>query len=416
MPGFQRVLVTGLGPLCSLGQERESFWSNIAAGRSFVGPVERLREAPVKVGAEIKHLQEASFLGAKDKRLDRSAQFAILASRAALLDAGLLEEKGMSPPPARDSGGVVIGSSRGPCLLLEAYHRSYLRNPRRVNPASSPITTPANLAGAVSRRFGLRGPSIVVSTACASGSHAIGLAFQMIRAGMADMMVAGGTEAALNPFTITMFDAAGILSPTAGAAPSPRPFDRDRDGTVIGEGAGMIVLESERHWMGRRGGRPYCELAGFGASSDAKSLAAVPSDGEGLSRAIRLALRDSDLAPREIGYVNAHGTGTITGDLAETKAIKTALGAHAYDAAVSSTKSMTGHLLGASGGIEAIVCVLALSRGLLPPTINLERPGEGCDLDYVAGRARPRSLKAAISSSMGFGGSNACLAFASWRA
>ena len=402
-----RVLVTGLGPLCSLGQDRESFWGNLAAGRSFVAPVERLKGAPVNMGAEVKELKNARLLSPKERRLDRSAQFAILAAHEALDDAGLLDGEGRF----LGLGGVIVGSSRGPCSLWDECHRSFLRSPRgRVSPAASPLTTPGNLAGAVSRRFGLRGPSIMVSTACASGSHAIGLAFQMIRAGMEEVMVAGGTEAALNPFEIAMFAAAGIL---AASAPAPRPFDRDRDGTVIGEGAGMIVLESELHWRARRvhGRSPYCELAGFGASSDALSLAAVPPDGEGLARAIAIALKDARLDPQEIGYVNAHGTGTRAGDWAETRALKSALGAHAYDTAISSTKSMTGHLLGAAGGVEAVICALALARGVVPPTIHLDVPGEGCDLDYVPGKARSRSLQAALSSSMGFGGTNACLAF-----
>ncbi len=402
----RRVLVTGLGPLCSLGQDHESFWGNITEGRSFVAPIERLMDAPINIGAEVKELENARLLSPRERRLDHAAQFAILAAHAALKDA---DWRGGS-----DSAGVIIGSSRGPCGLLEHFHSSFLGNSRRISPAASPQTTPGNLAGSVSIHCGLRGPSIVVSSACASASHAIGLAFQMIRAGMADMMVAGGTEAALTPFTIAMLAAAGILSP---AAPAPRPFDRNRNGTVIGEGAGMLVLESERHWRARRahGGRPYCELAGFGASSDALSLAAVPPDGEGLARAIAIALKDARLAPQEIGYVNAHGTGTSAGDAAETRALKAALGRHAFDAAVSSTKSMTGHLLGAAGGIEAIICALALARGVVPPTINHDRPGDDCDLDYVPGKARRRALRAALSTSMGFGGTNACLAFAAWH-
>ncbi len=371
-----------------------------------MAPVERLKGAPVDIGAEVKELENARLLSPKERRLDRAAQFAILAARAALQDADWRGDG--------DSAGAVVGSSRGPCGLLEYFHGSFLENPRRISPAASPRTTPGNLAGSVSIHCGLRGPSMVVSAACASGSQAIGLAFQMIRAGMADMMVAGGTEAALTPFTIAMLAAAGILSPSA---PAPRPFDRERNGTVIGEGAGMLVLESERHWRARRGRgrRPYCELAGFGASSDALSLAAVAPDGEGLARAIASALEGARLAPRKIGYVNAHGTGTPAGDAAETRALKAALGRHAFGAAVSSTKSMTGHLLGAAGGIEAIVCALALARGVVPPTINLDCPGDGCDLDYTPGKARRRALRAALSVSMGFGGANACLAFAAWR-
>jgi 3-oxoacyl-[acyl-carrier-protein] synthase II len=367
------------------------------AGRTFVGPVARLAGAPVALGAEVKDLPP---LGPREERLDRAARFALAAAARALEDAGIA---GGSDPDRR---GVVVGSSRGPEELFEAAHRRFVeRGPEAVGPHASPHTTPGNLSGAVARSLGLRGPSLTVSAACSSGSQAIGLAFDWVRGGRADLVVAGGTEACLTPFAMSMFAAARILSPGA-----CRPFDRDRDGIVVGEGAGMVVIESEESARAR-GARAYCELLGFGATCDAYSLAGLPPDGEGLARAIRMALEDASLGPEAVAAVNAHGTGTVAGDRAETAALRSALGAHAGKVPVSATKSMTGHLVGAAGGIEAIACALAVAEGAVPPTINLRNPDPECDLDYVSGGARRRPVPVALSSSMGFGGNNAVLVF-----
>jgi 3-oxoacyl-[acyl-carrier-protein] synthase II len=403
---FERVVLTGLGLFCSLGNDYRSFWSALALGRSGVTRPGRLAEAAIGIGAEVAHL-ESPVLGPRERRLDRAAQLALAASAAALDDAGLGGER---PESESHRAGVVLGSSRGAAERLEHWHgRFAAEGPEGVGPHASPHTTAGNLSGAVARRFGLRGPALSVSAACASASQAIGFAFDLIRAGRADLMVAGGTEACLTPFSVAMFAKAGILSRYAGdPAAASRPFDRDRDGIVLGEGAGMVVLESAAHAR-RRGARVHAELLGFGTTCDALSLTAVPEDGSGLARAIEMALADARLSADRVSYVNAHGTATVTGDRAETAALKTALGDHARRVPISSTKSMTGHLIGAAGGLEAIACVGAIAEGLVPPTINLDHPDPRCDLDYVPREARRARVEIALSISMGFGGTNACL-------
>jgi 3-oxoacyl-[acyl-carrier-protein] synthase II len=403
-----RVFITGLGPLCALGNNYRALWDSLLSGRSGVSRLTRLAGSPVSIGAEVSD-QAVAHLVPRDRRLDRTAQMAIAAAGTALQDAGL--DEGV-PAASGDRAGVVVGSSRGATERLEQWHGIFLKEgPEAVGAHASPHTTAGNMSGAVARRFGLRGPALSVAAACASATQAIGVAFDFVRHGRADLMVAGGTEAALTPFSIAMFAKAGMLS--TGVRPPEaacRPFDRDRDGIVVGEGAGMIVLESEEHAR-RRGARLYAEVLGFGSSCDALSLTAVPDDGAGLARAIRLSLADARLAPEAVEYVNAHGTGTRAGDRSETMALKAALGAHAHRTVVSSTKSMTGHMIGATGGIEAIVCALAITEGAVPPTINLEHPDPDCDLDFVPGQARSMPVRHALSISMGFGGNNACLAF-----
>jgi len=387
------------------------------AGRSGVGRVERLKGCPVDLGAEVPDISGESILVPRDVKLDRTARFAIYAAHRALEDAGLLE----AVPPGGGGGaavtggdrrGVVLGSSRGVAGLLESYHARFLeRGARKVGARASPLTTASNLCGVVASRFGLRGPGFFVSAACSSGTQAIGIALDFIRNGRADVMVAGGSEACLTPFCMSMLAAAGILSRrTRDPRGASRPFDRDRDGCVIGEGAGLVVLEGEDH-LAARGGEPYCELRGYGASCDAFSLTGIPEDGGGLARAIRAALQDAGIRSESISYVNAHGTSTLLNDRAETAALKTVFGEMARQVPVSSTKSMTGHLLGAAGGLEAIICALAVRQGGIPPTINLDHPDPACDLDYVPHRGRDVNVPAALSTSMGFGGQNACLVF-----
>jgi 3-oxoacyl-[acyl-carrier-protein] synthase II len=362
----------------------------------------------VDIGSEVSDATLTSLVP-RDRRLDRTAQMAIAASGAALHDAGFSDGP---PVTSTERAGVVLGSSRGATERLEHWHAGFLQQGvEGVGAHASPHTTAGNLSGAVARRFGLRGPSLSISAACASATQAIGVAFDLIRHGRADLMLAGGTEAALTPFSMAMFAKAGMLSPRTDVPEAAcRPFDRDRDGIVVGEGAGMILLESEEHAR-RRGAKLYAELLGFGSTCDALSLTAVPDDGSGLARAITVALADARVSPSAIDYVNAHGTGTRAGDRAETMALKTALGPQAHKIPVSSTKSMTAHLIGATGALEAIVCALAIVEGAVPPTINLDHADPDCDLDYVPGEARRLTVRHPLSISMGFGGNNACLVF-----
>jgi 3-oxoacyl-[acyl-carrier-protein] synthase II len=379
----------------------------LVAGLSGVGRVARLKGAAVDIGAAVDG--DIPGLEPAERRLDRTTQLAIAAAGVAFADAGLA-----GGPAGADAerAGVVVGTSRGAAERLEHWHGRFLElGEEGVGPHASPHTTAANLSGAVARRFGLKGPALSVSAACASAAQAIGLAFDLIRSGRADVMLAGGTEACLTPFAMAMFAKAGILSRRVDApAAACRPFDRDRDGIVVGEGAGMLVLESAEHAR-RRGAAVHAQLLGFGSTCDALSLTSVPEDGAGLGRAAALALQDAGVRPEDVDYVNAHGTGTRAGDRAETAAIRAALGEHARRVPVSSTKSMTGHLLGAAAGIEAIACALALKAGVIPPTINLDHADPDCDLDYVPRQARERRLRTVISLSTGFGGTNACLVF-----
>jgi 3-oxoacyl-[acyl-carrier-protein] synthase II len=401
-----RVVITGLGPLCSLGADARSFWSALVAGRSGASRVARLAGGAVDIGAEVVDPLVSPVLSSRDLKLDRAAQLALVASATAFADAGLDQ-------PRSERAGVFLGSSRGVAELLEEQHAQYLtRGPEAVGPRASPYSTAGNLAGAVARHFGLRGPSLSVSAACASASQAIGLSFDVIRSGRADVMLAGGTEACLTPFSMAMFQAAGVLAQRVEApAAASRPFDRDRDGILVAEGAGLLVLESLEHAR-QRGARIHAELLGFGSACDAFSLTGVPADGEGLARAISLALADARVAAHAVDYVNAHGTATRTGDPAETAAIKTAFGDHARRVPISSTKSMTGHLIGAAGGIELIACTMAINEGAVPPTINLDHPDPACDLDFVPHEARRLKVRVAASLSMGFGGNNVCLVLA----
>jgi 3-oxoacyl-[acyl-carrier-protein] synthase II len=402
---MERVVITGLGALTSLGADARSLWSALLAGKSGVSRVPHLEGAAVDIGAAV---DDAALdaLTAKEHRLDRTAQLGLVSAAAALSDAGV-------SGPLREDGeraGVVFGSSRGVSELLEDSHERFVKaGAEAVPPHASPYTTAGNLSGAVARKLGLRGPALSVSTACSSASQAIGLAFDLVRHGRTDLMVAGGAEACLTPFSMAMLEAAGVLSHRLhDPAAASRPFDRERDGIVAAEGAGFVVLESLARAR-RRGARVYAEVLGFGSTCDAFSLTAVPADGSGLARALRAALADAHLSADAVDYVNAHGTATRTGDRAETAAIKTVLGERARRVPVSSTKSMTGHLIGAAGGVEAIACALAVTEKAVPPTINLDNPDPECDLDYVPKTARTVPVRVALSISMGFGGNNACL-------
>jgi 3-oxoacyl-[acyl-carrier-protein] synthase II len=411
-----RVFVTGLGPVCSLGQDARTVWASLLAGRTAVGRVGRIAASPVPIGAEVTGFPPAGLLEASEEGYDLAMQFGLAATRAALADAGLLDAAGAKIALPRGASpervATLVGTSRGATALLEASvleHRE--RGPRMVGRRVSPLTTPGNLSGAVTRHFGLRGPALTLAGACASAAQAIGLGLDLIRAGRADVVVAGGTEAPLTPFVMAIYASTGILSRRIDdPARAARPFDRDRDGIVLGEGAAMVVLESEA--LARaRGRRPYCELRGWGATSDAHSLTSLPPDGAGLARAVRAALEDAKAGPDAVDYVHAHGTGTRSGDVAETAALKTVLGARARAVPVSSTKSMTGHLIGAAGGLGALACALAIVEGAVPPTINQEHPDPACDLDYVPNTARRLPVRLAVCNAMGFGGNNGALVF-----
>jgi 3-oxoacyl-[acyl-carrier-protein] synthase II len=404
----RRVVITGIGLVSPLGVDRPTTWKALLEGRSGVGPITRFdaSDYPSRIAAEVKGFDPARYMDRKDlRRMDTFTHYAIAATREALEDARLTIR-----PDNAESVGVYIGSGIGGLPILEATHREVLeRGPKRISPFFIPAMILNLAAGQVSIRFGAKGPNLAVATACATGTHAVGESFRLIREGYAEVMIAGGTEASISPLAVGGFCAMRALS-TRNEEPerASRPFDRDRDGFVMGEGAGILILE-ERERAVRRGARIYAEVAGYGMSGDAYHVAAPSADGDGPIRAMRLALRDAGLAPEEIDYINAHGTSTPDGDRVETMAVKAVFGAHAYRLAFSSTKSMTGHLLGAAGGLECAIAALAVYEDVVPPTINQEHPDPDCDLDVVPNVARAMTVRAALNNSFGFGGTNASL-------
>jgi 3-oxoacyl-[acyl-carrier-protein] synthase II len=407
---MRRVVVTGLGAVTPMGNGVKAFWEALITGRSGVSTMTLVDPTPLpsKVAGECRDFDGTALLGAKTvRRLDRSTQLGLAAAHEAWSDASI--EGAID----RDATGVAFATGIGGIgSLLAGEHVLQQKGPDRV----SPFTVPALMANAtsahVSLTFGLRGPNFCTATACAASNHAIGMAFQAIRHGEADAMVAGGTEAAMVPVAVAAFSQMMALSTRYNDNPeqASRPFDRGRDGFVIGEGAGALILE-EREAAQRRGARIYAELAGFGQSADAFHITAPAEDGGGAALAIRRALASAGIDPAEVGYINAHGTSTPVGDLSETKAIRAALGAHADRVAVSSTKSMTGHLVGAAGAVEGVATTLSVYEGVLPPTINLTDPDPECDLDYVPNTARKAQVEIALSNGFGFGGHNATVVF-----
>jgi 3-oxoacyl-[acyl-carrier-protein] synthase II len=407
-----RVFVTGAGVISPLGNSTEEFWTHLIAGKSGAGPITRFDASGygTRFACEVRDFTPEGVMDRKDaKRMDRFAQFAVAASHEAMKNAGLeLEKENL------DRIGAIMGSGIGGMETFESQHAILLeRGPGRVSPFFIPMMISDMAAGQVSLQFGLKGPNFGTVSACASGAHAIGEALRLLRAGDADVIVAGGSEATITPMALAGFSSARALS-TRNDDPqrASRPFDLDRDGFVIGEGAGVIVLESEDHAR-RRGAPLLCELGGYGASADAYHLTAPSEDGSGAARAMIRALKDAGIRPEDVEYINAHGTSTPAGDPAEVRAVKSVFGDHANRLMMSSTKSMTGHLLGAAGGLEAVVTALVLARGVVPPTINLDKPDPQCDLDFVPNQARPRPVKAALSNSFGFGGHNVTLALKS---
>ncbi len=404
----RRVAVTGVGLVSPLGVGTAVNWEALLAGKSGIGPITRFdtTDYPCRIAGEVKDFDPLDFLDKKEvKKSDTFIHYALAASRFAIEDAGLTIDAANA-----DRVGVVIGSGIGGLPLIEATHKVLLeKGPSRVSPFFIPGQIVNLAAGQVSIRHGAKGPSSAPATACTTGLHAIGDAYRFIQAGEADAMIAGGAEAVITPLAVAGFCAMRAMT-TRNDEPekASRPWDAERDGFVISEGCGIVVLE-ELEMAERRGAAIYAEVVGYGMSADAYHISAPHPEGEGAVRVMRVAMRDAEIAPEQIGYINAHGTSTPLGDLSEVLAIKTVFGDHAYKLAVSSTKSCTGHLLGAAGGLETGILALAMRHQILPPTINLDHPGEGCDLDFVPKVARPVELEYGASNSFGFGGTNASI-------
>ncbi|WP_394583284.1 beta-ketoacyl-ACP synthase II [Cytobacillus firmus] len=405
----RRVVVTGIGAVTPLGNNTETTWKNIKSGVSGVGPLTRLNadEYPAKVAAEVKDFNPEDFFDKKDARkMDRFTHYAVASSMMAVRDANL-----QITDENAHRIGVWIGSGIGGMETFENQYEIFMkRGYRRVSPFFVPMMIPDMATGQVSIYLGAKGFNSCTVTACATGTNSIGDAFKVIQRGDADAMISGGAEAPITKMSVAGFCANTALSTNPDPKTASRPFDQNRDGFVIGEGAGIVVLEELEHALAR-GAKIYAEIVGYGATGDAYHITAPAPGGEGGARAMKMAIEDGGLKPDDIDYINAHGTSTDYNDKFETLAIKEVFGEHAYNLAVSSTKSMTGHLLGAAGGIEAIFTVLAMKEGILPPTINLENPDPECDLDYVPNKAREKEITAAMSNSLGFGGHNATIVF-----
>ncbi len=406
----KRVVVTGLGVIAPVGIGKDNFWQALVQGKSGIKPITRFdaSELPTRIAGEVRDFEPADYLDKKEaRRMDRFAQFAVAASKMAIEDSGLeLAHENL------DRMGVILGSGIGGMETFEDQTRTLVnRGPNRISPFFVPMMIANMAAGQIGITFGLRGPNITTVTACASSTNSIGDAFKLLQRGDADVVVTGGTEAPITPLAMAGFCAMKAMS-TRNDEPekASRPFDRERDGFILGEGAGILILETLEH-AEARGARIYAEVAGYGTTCDASHITAPHPEGEGAAKSMEMAINDAGLKPEDITYINAHGTSTHLNDKCETMAIKRALGEHAGKVLVSSTKSMTGHLLGASGGIEGIASVLAIYNGIVPPTINYEQPDPYCDLDYVPNQAREVEVQAALSNTFGFGGHNATIVF-----
>lgn len=410
----KRVVVTGMDAITPIGNSLEEYWAGLVAGRSGTARITHFdpSQHASQIAAEVKEFDPGDFLDRKEvRRMDRFAQFAVIAGQRALQHAGLA-----ITDLNAEQVGTFIGSGIGGLKVLEDQQEIYLnRGPSRCSPFMIPMMIANMAAGLTAIHTGAKGPSVCAVTACAAGSNAIGDAFRLIQNGYAQAMICGGTEAAVTPLSLAGFASARALSTrNDDPATASRPFDKTRDGFVIGEGCGILILEELNHALSR-GATIYGEIVGYGMTCDAYHMTAPVPGGEGAARCIQLALKDAELLPADISYVNAHGTSTPANDPTETQAIKTALGEDAYRVAVSSTKSMTGHLLGGSGGIEAVATCLAIANDIAPPTINLTEPDVDCDLDYIPNQSRPMPIEVAISNSFGFGGHNVTLVFKKYR-
>lgn len=410
----KRVVITGLGAVTPVGNDVETAWTNVINGVSGIGRLTRLDPDlfPAKVAAELKDFEVEKYVDKKEaRRMDRFTQYAVAAAKMAVEDANLTINDENAPRI-----GVWVGSGIGGMETYEDQYRTLLeKGPRRVSPFFVPMMIPDMAAGQVSIATGAKGINSCSVTACASGANSIGDAFKVIQRGDADAMITGGTEAPLTSISFAGFSSAKALSFDENPATACRPFDKNRSGFVMGEGAGILILESLEHAL-QRGARIYAEIIGYGAAGDAFHITLPAPGGEGSVRAMRQALSDAGLQPDEVDYINAHGTSTEANEKYETMAIKEVFGDHAYKVAVSSTKSMTGHLLGAAGAVEAIFSVRTITDGIIPPTINYETPDPDCDLDYVPNTARKREVRTVLSNSLGFGGHNAALVFKKYEA
>ena len=408
MDASRRVVITGSGALSPVGNDIDTIWSNLINGYCGLGLIDVFDTTAysTKINGAIKNFDVEQFIPLKDaKKLDPFIQYGIAASTIAIEDSGL-----EITDQNRHRIGTLIGAGIGGLGTIEKYHSIMLeKGPRRVSPFFTPGSIINMIAGQVSMKYKITGPNLAIVTACTTGLHCIGQAARMIVYGDADVVVAGGAEMATTPLSIAGFSNAKALSKRNDAPEhASRPWDRDRDGFVLSDGAGIVIVESLEH-AEKRGANVLAEIVGFGMSSDAYHMTSPPEDGAGAALAMQNAINDAKINPEQVSYINAHGTSTKAGDLAETQAIKKIFGDHAYKLAVSSTKSMTGHMLGASGSFETIVTALALSHQIAPPTINLDNPDEGCDLDYVANTARKMDMEFAICNSFGFGGTNGSL-------
>ncbi len=408
----RRVAVTGMGLVSPVGIGNAANWESLLAGKSGVGPITRFDPSPFtcRIAAEVKGFDPSLYIEKKEiKKMDIFIHYAMAAAHFAMEDSGLPVNDGN-----RERIAVVVGSGIGGLPIIEDTQRRFIEtknNPKVISPFFITALIVNEAAGNISIKYGLKGPNLATVTACTTGAHAIGEAYRKIQYGEADAAVAGGTESVITPLAVGGFAVMRALS-TRNDEPqrASRPWDTDRDGFVIGEGAGLVILE-EMEAAKKRGARIYCELAGYGLSGDAYHIAAPSEDGDGPARVMRNAMEDAGINPDEVDYINAHGTSTPAGDRVETMAIKMVFGDHAKKLAVSSTKSMTGHLLGAAGGFETAICALAIRDQVMPPTTNYETPDPECDLDYVPNVARSAPIRYAISNSFGFGGTNGCLVF-----
>ena len=405
-----RVVITGIGTLSPLGLDVESTWQKIKSGTSGVAPITLFdaSEHETKFAAEVKGFDPESILGRRDaRRMDRFVQFAVVATQQALEDSKLKIDDSN-----RDRVGILVGTGIGGInVVLNEVETYRVKGPRRVSPFLIPMMLPDTASGQIAINFGARGPNLSVSSACATGTNAIGEAYKMIQRGSAEAMITGGTESAVIPLMMAGFNAMGALSRrNDDPQRASRPFDKNRDGFVAGEGAAVLILESESHAKAR-GAKIYGEVLGYGLTDDAFHISAPAENGAGAAICMKNALADAGLSPNQVDYLNAHGTSTQLNDKSETAAVKTVFGDHAYDMVMSSTKSMHGHLLGAAGALEAIICLKAMQENLIPPTINYETRDPICDLDYVPNTARSKTLNRVMSNSFGFGGHNASIIF-----
>ena len=410
----RRVVITGLGMVTPLGTGVEKNWEALCAGKSVIGPVTKFdtTEFKSKIAAEVTDFNASDFMDKQQlRRFDIFIHYGIASARMAMEDSGL-----KITPENSKKIGCLTGSGLGGLSMIESYHKILLeKGPGRVSPFFIPGIIPNMLPGQIAIEFGAQGPNSSIETACAASSHAVGESFRLIQDGIADAMITGGAEAVITPLAYAGFCSMRALS-TRNDKPerASRPFDKERDGFVMGEGSGILIIEELNHAL-ERGAKIYTEIAGYGLSGDAYHVSAPHPEGEGAVNCMAMAIQSAGLRPEDVDYINAHGTSTQLNDLSETKAMKKLFGDHAYKLAISSTKSMTGHLLGGTGGVEAIYSALTIKNGMIPPTVNYDTPDPECDLDYVPNKARKADIKVAMSNSFGFGGTNASLLFKAYE-